>query len=178
MRLDFRYKGDGGVAVLCAFLMTACYYDYRRGRIPNWLVAFLFAIGAVESLIGGGALALKDFFIVTVLVVLSLYPLFKIGGLGAGDVKLLGACAGYLPADKILLFLFFSMLIAAVISLIYLLREHDFKERLIYFCRYVLAVLHSGHWKLYMQDGEKRRRGVCLSGPVLCSILMYLGGIY
>ncbi len=167
------------MAILCAFLVTACYYDYRSGRIPNWLAALLLAIGIAESFMDGGVLALTGFLISTLLVVLVLYPFFKIGCLGAGDVKLLGFCAGYFPTDKILLFLFFSLLIAAIISFIHLLKEHDFKERISYFGGYALDVLRSGHWKLYIEDGaEKRRSGICLSGPILCSVLMYWGGIY
>lgn len=167
------------MAILCTFLVTACYYDYRRGRIPNWLVAFLLVFGIAESFVDGGALALTGFLISALLVVLALYPFFKLGVLGAGDVKLLGFCAGYFPTDKILLFLFFSLLVAAIISLIRLLKEHDFKERFSYFCGYAHDVLKSGEWKLYIEDAaERRKAGICLSGPVLCSVLMYLGGIY
>lgn len=167
------------MAILCVFLVTACYFDYRRGRIPNWLVAFLLAVEIVEKLVTGGGLALTGFGVSVLLVVLALYPIFKIGALGAGDVKLLGLCAGYFPMNKILLFLFFSLLIAAIISLIRLLKEHDLKERFSYFCGYALDVLTSGHWQLYIEDGtDKRRVSICLSGPVLCSVLMYLGGVY
>ena len=49
-------------------------------------------------------------------VIALLYPLFKISAVGAGDVKLLGAAAGYFPFEKIFLFAFVSLLIAAIIS--------------------------------------------------------------
>ena len=35
-----------------------------------------------------------------------LYPFFRIGALGAGDVKLFGVTAGYLPFEKIFYFSF------------------------------------------------------------------------
>lgn len=81
-----------------------------------------------------------------VLVMAVLYPFFKTGGLGAGDVKLMGVTAGYLPAEKILGFLFCSLLVAALISLFKILR--------------------------------KAKGGVRLAGPVLVSILLFLGGVY
>lgn len=172
-------KGDGWVVILCVFLVAACYYDYRRSRIPNWLVTFLFVMGIADNLLDGGVWALTGFFISVLLVVLTLYPFFKIGGLGAGDIKLLGVCAGYFPTGKIILFLFFSMLVAAIISFIHLLREQNLGERISYFGEYVLDVLRSGRWKLYVEeDAQERRTGICMSGPILCSVLMYWGGIY
>ena len=66
------------------------------------------------------------------LMIFLLYPFFKLGALGAGDVKLLGICAGFLQYDKILQFLFFSLLAAAIFSLIKLIRERSAGERPIF----------------------------------------------
>lgn len=65
-------------------------------------------------------------------------------------MKLLGVTAGYLPAEKILVFLFCSLLVAAMISLA----------------------------KIWKRDGKRRGGAVCLSGPVLVSVLLFLGGVY
>ncbi len=119
------------------------------------------------------------FLLMAAIVMLCLYPLFKIGALGAGDVKLFGVCAGYFPEAKVFSFLFCSLLVAAMISLVKLLLERNVKERLCYFADYLLEVLHSGCWSLYMKnEREYRETGVCLAGPILCSILLYLGGVY
>ena len=117
--------------------------------------------------------------LMTVLMVICLYPLFKIGVLGAGDVKLFGACAGYFPSEKIIYFLFYSLLVAAVISLLKLSMERNVKERLCYFADYILEVAQSGCWSLYMEkERDYRKTGVCLAGPILCSVLLFLGGVY
>lgn len=167
------------MAVLCAFLVVACYYDYTEGRIPNVLLVFLLVIGLGRNFYIGGIPLLLDCLISVLIMMAVMYPLFKIGTLGAGDVKLIGICGGYLPSDKILLFLFFSMLIAASISLIRLIKEHNLQERFSYFCEYMMDVLKSGQFRLYIEDGlAKRRAGICLSGPILCSVLMCWGGIY
>lgn len=137
------------LAALCAFLVAACGYDYKERRIPNYLIMWMAIAGAGWRLWNERPAGEIWYLGQAVLVMVMLYPFFKVGGLGAGDVKLLGVTAGYLPAEKILTFLFCSLLIAAMISLAKILKK-----------------------------GRGWRSGVCLSGPVLISILLFLGGVY
>lgn len=138
------------LGVLCAFLAAACGYDYRERRIPNYLVIGMAVAGAGWRFYHERAPGSFWYLGQAVLVMAVLYPFFMAGGLGAGDVKLLGVTAGYLPAEKILGFLFCSLLIAAMISLVKILKKAD----------------------------RRIRGGVRLSGPVLVSILLFLGGVY
>ena len=85
------------------------------------------------------------------------YFLFQIGALGAGDVKLFGICSAYLPVDKVLSFLFFSLLIAAIISLM----------------KIVTLKLFVG-----LKSKECLNSGIPLAGPVFAGILLYIGGFY
>lgn len=164
---------------MCIFLLLACGFDYCHRRIPNWLLALMLAVGMAGAALQEGAQGALYFGCKIALVILCLYFFFKTGTLGAGDVKLFGVCAGYLPGSKILYFLFFSLLIAAFISLLKMLMEQNVKQRLIYLGEYLLEVARSGHWKLYIADRrEMRQNGVCLAGPILTSVLMYIGGIF
>ena len=130
------------LAALCVFLAAACGYDYRQRRIPNYVILGMTIAGIGWRMYDERAPGAGQ----AVLVMAVLYPFFKTGGLGAGDVKLMGVTAGYLPAEKILGFLFCSLLVAALISLFKILR--------------------------------KAKGGVRLAGPVLVSILLFLGGVY
>lgn len=112
-------------------------------------------------------------------MIFLLYPFFKLGALGAGDVKLLGICAGFLQYDKILHFLFFSLLAAAIFSLVKLIREQSAGERLAYLGAYLVDVARSGQWSLYIEnEREARRAGVALAGPILISVFLHMGGVY
>ncbi len=95
------------MVVLCAFLVIACFYDYGSYRIPNALLLGMIPVGMVYRIMGEGAKGAFLFLMATVLTWIMFYPFFKIGGIGAGDVKLLGVCGGFFPAKQILLFLFF-----------------------------------------------------------------------
>ena len=167
------------MVILCVFLCAACYFDYRHSRIPNWLMTAAFMVGMGMALARGGLISALYFLGAAVLIVTVFYPLFRIGTLGAGDVKLFGVCAGYFPSEKILVFLFFSLLFAAIHSLYRIIRGPDPKERFLYLCDYLRDVAESGSWKLYFEDKqEQRRAGICMAGPILLSVLLYMGGMY
>ena len=167
------------MGALCIFLVVACVYDYWQRRIPNWLLVIMATIGVGQGCMEHGAEGMIYFGCKVLCVILGMYTLFKLGTLGAGDVKLLGVYAGYLSGDKILYFLFFSLLIAAGISLIKMITEHYAKERLIYLLEYIVDVVQTGSWQLYISNKKEQRRcSICLTGPILCSVLMCVGGIY
>lgn len=167
------------MVVLCASLCIACLFDYTKGKIPNLFQVFIMALGIVRSVYIGGAERLVLYLLSVAGVLILLYPLFRIGGLGAGDVKLLSVCSGYFSVSQIFWFLFCSMLISAVFSLISLLRERNIRERAVYFVEYCTEVARSGRWQLYLPEVcGKRFEGVCMSGPILCSVLLCLGGLY
>lgn len=165
--------------ILCIFLCIACYYDYRYCRIPNGLVLSILTWGNVLAARTGGVLTVISYLAVGAILVGVLYPLFRIGTIGGGDVKLLGACCGFFPKDKILFFLFFSLLFAALISLVRFMKKADLVERFTYLFSYLKEVADCGEWKLYAGDlQEKKQAGVRLAGPILFSILLFVGGLY
>ncbi len=167
------------MAVLCASLGVVCIFDYKKRIIPNLSVLLIFAAGLVRGISGAGFKGVLMYLLVTAVMLVILYPFFRIGGLGAGDVKLFSVCAGYFSANRIIYFLFFSMLFSAIFSIFRLLRERSVCDRVSYFCEYCAAVARSGRWYLYLpQRKTGRLSGVCMSGPILCSVLIGLGGFY
>ena len=167
------------MVLLCVFAVIACGFDYWLRRIPNLLLAIMVAVGVGRTVVLQGAEECLGFVLRMLCVTMSMYPLFKIGAIGAGDVKLYGVCAGYLPGDKILFFLFFSLLIGAGFSLIKIITEQNAKERLQYLIAYIAEVIKTGSWGLYFANCRERRGCcICLAGPILGSVLMYAGGIY
>lgn len=164
---------------LCLLLAAACGYDYRDRRIPNGLVIVMAAAGAAWRFAGEGLSGALSWLTAGALLMVLLYPFFKIGAIGAGDVKLFGVTGGYLPSEKILSFLFFSLLVAAMISLLKMWKEKSFVRRWRYLAAYLEEVLKSSGLRLYPEkEGDRRGAVICLSGPVLISVLLYMGGAY
>ena len=167
------------MSILCLLLTVACIWDYRKRRIPNVLMVVMFVFGVLYVGVGGGLKELLLFPAECLAIMLLLYPLYKIGALGAGDVKLFGVCGAYLPREKFWCFLFVSLLIAAILSLIKMLIQCSAVERITYFCEYIAEIVRKGRLQLYIADEkEKRKNSICLAGPILGSVLMYIGGIY
>ncbi|MCM1044766.1 MAG: A24 family peptidase [Candidatus Gastranaerophilales bacterium] len=166
------------MAVLCFLLLLACCFDYIRQKIPNLLLLGILAAGLVDAFRGGG-MGIPIFIARSLAVIAAFYPFFRIGTIGAGDIKLLGICAGYFSGGRILSFLFVSMLVSAIFSLIKLCREKNIRQRLLYLGEYVTDVVRTGNLRLYFEDKrELKAAGICLSGPVLISALMSWGGVY
>lgn len=167
------------MAALCVMLTAACWMDYRKKRIPNLLITAMFLYGMIWRFFREGAGGVAAFVAQAMAVICLFYALFRLGALGAGDIKLFGVTAGFLPFKKILTFLFISLLFAAIISLLKLWKKKYFWERLQYFAGYLVDVCKSGRWRLYLESGEENPDvGICLSGPILFSLLLYLGGVY
>ncbi|MBI4467960.1 MAG: prepilin peptidase [Acidobacteria bacterium] len=113
------------ILVLSAAMVTI--YDLRRRRIPNWLTALIassgFTVQIADSGLRGGAAAMAG--MLTGLAVLAI-P-YVLGGIGAGDLKLMGAM-GALVGWKGLLILFllsalFGGLLAAAALLVQICRR-------------------------------------------------------
>lgn len=167
------------MAALCLILTAACLCDYRKKKIPNLLSAAAGLWGAAWRALREGPPGIWAYLLQAVFVCAMFYLFFRIGAVGAGDVKLLGVTAGYLPFQKVSVFLLVSLLLSAMISLVKLLRKKNFRKRMRYLARYLKEVYTSGGFQPYSQGGkEEEDVGVCLSGPILCSLLLCLGGVY
>lgn len=164
---------------MCIFLAIACYFDYKTHRIPNGLIVCGLPAGVGYRLIGDGVGGVLEYLASVLLTTMLFYFFFWIGTMGAGDVKMLGVCAGFFPWNKVLYFLFFALAIAAMFALCKMYLERNMKERLYYLGEYLWDVLRCGRWKLYFAaERQGAKTGICMAGPVFCSALMYMGGIY
>ena len=115
-------------------LISAAITDVRKGKIPNILVLFLALFQILFVLFSkyvfntpslSGSLVLERI-IAAAAVFLLLYPFFKLGGLGAGDVKLLTLTV--LSVKDPLIFLLIVFSVGAFISVIILFSKYDFKN--------------------------------------------------
>ena len=145
---------------LYTVLVIALLFDFRKCRIPNWLVVAGYMMGGLSAYLGDSQWYFYIFD--SFLLLLILYPLFLVGALGGGDIKLLTCISVYLGFEQGLNLSILAIAIGAVISIlkiIFLLcqkKEFQFSHLYIHFSLpIVLATLfinfHGGFivWQIF-----------------------------
>ena len=109
------------VAVL-VIAAAAVAFDIRTRRIPNVLTFGAAAAALVFALVAGTLQGTMMTVFAWLLGAALFFPMFALGGMGAGDVKLLAALAAWMgPADAVYLAIFASMaggVIAVAVALL------------------------------------------------------------
>lgn len=154
--------------------------DLKTDRIPNGFLATGIMIGLGGSQWFGPGLPSSS--VSMLLAFLLMYPLFKIGGLGAGDVKVLVMTGCFLEINDFLTTLTAAFVIGAVMSAVKLFAEHNGRERLAYLLAYAVEVISSRRWKLYGEDldqhqGLYHRNKIHFTVPILLGTALRIGGL-
>jgi prepilin peptidase CpaA len=85
------------VAWLVSFvLVEAAIIDGRSLRVPNWLTYHFLILGLVAAFARGGSPLLLSALAGAGVGLLCLLPLYSIGGMGAGDVKLMAGLGAWI----------------------------------------------------------------------------------
>lgn len=84
------------VRLVCGLLIVAAYIDGKQLRVPNWLTYPMVFSGLVYSSYAGGWAGLGDGMLGMLVGLACLLPLYAVGGMGAGDVKLLAGVGAWL----------------------------------------------------------------------------------
>jgi Flp pilus assembly protein protease CpaA len=114
---------------------------------------------------------------------LLLYPIYKIGALGAGDVKLFILIGTFCKVKEEMAIMAGAFVIGAAFSLFKLLAERNGRERARCLCAYLSEVMRSRQWKVYGEDLQPddrryRRNKIHFSVPILFSVALKMGGLF
>ena len=118
-----------GLTVLLIAVAASAVSDLCVGKIYNFIVMPALAGGILLRILE----APRDLPIVLtgiIMTYLLLLPFWKMGGLGAGDIKLLAAILPYMGIGWYCTCFVLSIAIAAVISIILLFSYRDFTRRI------------------------------------------------
>lgn len=120
--------------LLTALLLTACVSDVRARRIPNALTLLLLGAGLVHALVASASPAMSDAsrgmpmathlgaaLVGAALGLVAWLPLYALGVLGAGDVKLLAASAAWFGPTAVLPVTVGAALAGGVLGVVWLL---------------------------------------------------------
>jgi prepilin peptidase CpaA len=156
--------------ILITLLLVAVFTDIRKRRIPNWLTC---SAVVVAMLYHGGAEGISGFIQAIEGLTLGmalLLPFYAAGGMGAGDVKLMGAVGALLGPKGVFIAFIFSALAGGVYALVLIVAMGRLRDVILHYAA-VLGFFYCTGTVLYESPavGEK---------PVLCYAVAIAAGTF
>jgi prepilin peptidase CpaA len=115
-------------AVLAAVVIPAAVFDYFQHRIPNWLALSGWAVGLLLHAVLSGWPGLLTAAIGWGWMMLIMFPLFVLGWMGAGDVKLTAAVGAIVGGHQALYVLAGIVLTGLAMALLVLVKNKLFRR--------------------------------------------------
>lgn len=165
--------------IMTAFLAVSGIFDYLFHKIPNALIALMFATCVFYTGFTSGPLSILWMLLRMVITIFVFYSFFAIGALGAGDIKLLAICCGYMTGSRAVWFVFISFVIASIAGVVILFLRKEFGKRIRRLSLYIKSFIKTGKPERYHCNTEAAlKAGVALAGPMFISALIGIGGLY
>lgn len=108
---------------LLALVLVAGWTDVRTRRIPNALTVGAAATALLLRALEGGVPMLVSGVLGLGIAFVLAVPLFAVGGMGGGDVKLLAAVGAFLGTERIVLGLLAIAMTGGVVALVMAIRH-------------------------------------------------------
>ncbi|GGB88761.1 type 4 prepilin peptidase 1 [Marinobacterium zhoushanense] len=164
------YTYDGSTLLLLLILLLAVVKDWRRNRIPNWLTyssllaglvlqyVFLHVDGLMIGLKGAGVgLAV-------------LLPFYLMGGMGAGDVKLMAAAGSFIGPMAAMTAACVALVVGGCVALYLILRSGELASL---YRRYM--VMLAARTLVPAEPGSVARHRFPFSSAIAIGVLLHQG---
>jgi prepilin peptidase CpaA len=120
------------VKLVSAVLIWAAYIDGKQLRVPNWMTFPMIFSGLLYHGIASGMDGLTMSLWGACVGLLCLLPLYAVGGMGAGDVKLMAGIGAWLGATVTWHAFIVTVVVGAIMAVIMVLRRgawtHHFNQ--------------------------------------------------
>lgn len=116
------------VKLVSALLIWAAWIDGRQLRVPNWMTFPMVFAGLAYNVWDGGWEGLGFSALGIVVGLATLLPLYAVGGMGAGDVKLMAGIGAWLGAAITWYAFCVSTVVGAVMAIIMVLWKRSWNK--------------------------------------------------
>lgn len=156
-----------GIPVFCALLLTAtaAYFDIRYQKIPNLLTLCGWVVGAGLWMGFRGFKGLPVWGLGAVVTGGAAFAVYKLGGIGAGDVKLLSALGSVLSYKRGLWVFFAAGVLSVAVSVCKSACRGELNQMIQRSCEAIREIL-SGQKTLHRQESTQ-----------VCFAVMLFGGV-
>ncbi|MCR4651399.1 MAG: prepilin peptidase [Lachnospiraceae bacterium] len=132
----------GIVGALIIYLLAA-FCDYRKRKIPNLLIVIGLLVGLIPFLCRENYNILLKAISLSIVLVALLFPFFMIGGLGAGDIKLICLLPFFYNQSRLFGIVIVFGIISAVVAIRRMISTHSL-VRILYMKEYFINSVYSG----------------------------------
>lgn len=129
------------IVMLILLLIMSVFHDSTASKIPNKITIPAIMFGLVLSTVLFGLEGLQKSLFGFLLGFLVLLIPFILGGMGAGDVKLMAAIGSLMGAQFVVMTFIYSSIIGGVISIIYGIYKRGISKSLKLFFSYLQMLL-------------------------------------
>lgn len=164
--------------ILISVFCVAVYMDLRYYKIPNLCVFSGMAFGLIMTGMSYSGLEVLTACVIAAMVFTVFYPFYLMGGLGAGDIKMLMMAGCFIRYERFAQYLIVTFIAAAMLSAAKILLFRESRERIWYFVRYLKKAALTGSLDSYMVDKTNKRCVIRLSVPAFVSLIMMYMGVY
>jgi prepilin peptidase CpaA len=169
------------VLLLVAILSAAAISDLRSRRIPNWLTFSAALLGVVLSTVTSGVHGLVSGVLGLLLGVAFLIVFYAFGGMGAGDVKLMGVVGSFLGPAGVFWAFVFTAIAGAIYSLALVLFHPAARTIRLAVVGTIMHYLHTRQLRYDKPINSERRPtlcyGVAIAIGTVASVLWMQGGL-
>jgi prepilin peptidase CpaA len=116
------------IKLVSAILILAAWIDGRELRVPNWITFPMILSGLIYSTAVGGFGGLGAGLVGMCVGLLTLLPLYAVGGMGAGDVKLMAGIGAWLGWEITLTAFCVSAVVGAIMAVVMVLWKNSMKH--------------------------------------------------
>ena len=118
------------IGTVAAGLILGAWCDWKERKIPNALTFSLIFFGFIFNFLDQGVSGTVHALLGLILGILLLYLPFSMGGVGGGDVKLLGAIGSFVGPVLILKIFLASAIFGGIFSLMVMVQKKAFQSTL------------------------------------------------
>lgn len=164
------------ITLVSAVLIFAAYIDGKQLKVPNWITFPMVLSGLVYHTVANGWTGCQASLLGIGCGLLCLLPLYAIGGMGAGDVKLMAGIGAWLGAATTWNAFLVTVVVGAVMAIVMVARSGRIQHHITQFFHIAFEIMTVRDPNKLFANAKERKPTMYLLPygiPICIGSLMY-----